>query len=254
MMILLPPSEGKTQATGSQKLDLSSLSFPELTKDREKVLTTLIKVSQQKNSLEVLGVGKSLASEIERNSHLLNEPVAPAHQIYTGVLYDALDFNSLTPAEKKKATEHIFIQSALWGLISLADAIPAYRLSMGTKLGRLGNLSTWWKKELTQKIKGIGHDELFIDCRSGTYQKAWPTPPQQTVLIKPFEMVKGKKKVITHMAKQARGLVARELIESRAKLESIEDVAKVLRKKWNVEVIEPHGTQAWVFEIVAKSS
>ncbi|MFT4185764.1 MAG: peroxide stress protein YaaA [Micrococcaceae bacterium] len=247
MIILLPPSETKNTAIKGEPVNLDNLSFPELKAARTKVLTNLIKVSKQKNALTVLGVGKTIVSEVQRNTRLLEEPTQPAHQVYNGVLYDALDYNSLTSAQQEKAHKSVFVQSALWGLISLADKIPAYRLSMSVKLSRLGNLATWWKKQFKLPFN---EDEIFVDCRSGTYQNAYPTPAEKTVLIKPFEMVNGKKKVITHMAKQTRGLVTHELLQSRKQLKTIEDIAEVLNKKWQVELIEPKGKTPWILEVI----
>ncbi|MFT4245731.1 MAG: peroxide stress protein YaaA [Micrococcaceae bacterium] len=248
MIILLPPSETKNAATTKGKpVNFDNLSFPELKAARTEVLTNLIKVSKQKNALAVLSVGKSIAPEVERNTHLLEEPAQPAHQVYNGVLYDALDYNSLTSAQREKAHKSVLVQSALWGLISLTDKIPAYRLSMSVKLSRLGNLTTWWKKHLELPFSD---DEIFVDCRSGTYQNAYPTPVEKTVLIKPLGIVNGKKKVITHMAKQTRGLVTRELLQSRKQVKTIKDIANILGKKWQVELIEPKGKNPWVLEVI----
>jgi cytoplasmic iron level regulating protein YaaA (DUF328/UPF0246 family) len=41
-MILLPPSEGKSDATGKQKLDFKKLSFPELTKQRQELAAAVV--------------------------------------------------------------------------------------------------------------------------------------------------------------------------------------------------------------------
>ena len=101
-------------------------------------------VSAHEDALALLGVGASLRADVERNTRLHAEPAAPAHQVYSGVLYDALDYNSLTPAQRKKADASVLVISALWGAIRFGDRVPAYRLSMATSLPDVGRLASWW--------------------------------------------------------------------------------------------------------------
>jgi len=136
VLILLPPSEGKTPATDGDSVDWASLSFPGLNTYRAKVLEGLGTVSAHEDALALLGVGASLRADVERNTRLHAEPAAPAHQVYSGVLYDALGYDSLTAAQKRKADETVLVISALWGAIRFGDSVPAYRLSMATALPR----------------------------------------------------------------------------------------------------------------------
>src|SRR6187431_1647470 len=90
VLVLLPPSEGKTPPRSSgPQLDLDSLSSPGLTPLREKVLDALAQVSASPDAMSVLGVGPSLADEVARNVNLRTAPTAPAKKVYTGVLYAA---------------------------------------------------------------------------------------------------------------------------------------------------------------------
>ena len=102
MLILLPPSEGKTPADGGDAVDWAALSFPGLNTYRAKVLEGLGTVSAHEDALALLGVGASLRADVERNTRLHAEPAAPAHQVYSGVLFDALGYDSLTPAQRQE--------------------------------------------------------------------------------------------------------------------------------------------------------
>ena len=114
MLILLPPSEGKTPAPRTHApVNLAELSFPELTTEREDVLEELMRVSAQEDALDVLGVGASLTAEIERNTRLVEEPAHPAAEVYTGVLFEALDYASFSPDERELAQKSVLISSAL---------------------------------------------------------------------------------------------------------------------------------------------
>ncbi len=201
MLILLPPSEGKTPATRGDAVDPASLSFPGLNSYRAKVLEALGTVSAHEDALTLLGVGASLTADVERNTRLHAEPAAPAHQVYSGVLYDALGYRSLTPVQRKKADESVLVISALWGAIRFADRVPAYRLSMGTALPDVGRLASFWKPQLTEALAATTAGELLVDCRSSTYAAAWAPPPEQTVAVNVFSEVNGVRKVVSHFAK-----------------------------------------------------
>ena len=173
MLILLPPSEGKTPApAGNAPVCFADLSFPELTAERESVLEELATVSSGPDALTELKVGASLAAEVERNTRLLTEPAQPAIRTYTGVLFEALDYASFSPAERDAAHWSLLISSALWGILRPEDAIPAYRLSMGVKLGSVGALASFWKGALGTALEATARDQLILDCRSAAYAKS----------------------------------------------------------------------------------
>ena len=97
MLILLPPSESKTAPASGDPLNLASLDLPALTGARSELADALAEVSGGEDALQVLGVGPSLAADVARNRQLRTAPAAPALEVYTGVLYDALDAASLWP-------------------------------------------------------------------------------------------------------------------------------------------------------------
>ncbi|MFP5367590.1 MAG: YaaA family protein, partial [Actinomycetes bacterium] len=192
MLILLPPSEGKTAAGGGHPLDLASLAFPRLTDARREVLTALSKVSARSDAHAVLSVGHSLKDEVRRNIDLLEAPAAPAHSVYSGVLYDALGYRSMTSAQKRKADAAVVVVSALWGAVSFADAVPAYRLSMSVDLPGVGKLAAYWRARLTDVLGERAGEGLVIDCRSSTYAAVWAGPPQRTASVNVFQERNGR--------------------------------------------------------------
>ena len=78
MLVLLPPSEGKTVPRRGRALDLGRLSFPALTPTREAVLRSLMSTSAGPDALTVLGVPPTLGDEVARNRALTTAPTAPA--------------------------------------------------------------------------------------------------------------------------------------------------------------------------------
>ncbi len=247
MLILLPPSEGKTPAAGGDAVDWTALSFPELNVHRAMVLESLGTVSAHEDALALLGVGASLSADVARNTRLHAEPAAPAHQVYSGVLYDALGYNSLTPAQRSRADASVMVVSALWGAIRFADRVPAYRLSMGTALPDVGRLAGFWKPKLNEALTAATAGELLVDCRSSTYAAAWAPPPEQTVAVNVFTEVGGVRKVVSHFAKHTRGELARHLLSRRGKApETPAQLHKAASEKWDAELVpgtarKPHA-------------
>ena len=158
-LILLPPSEGKTGRSRGKAVDLPSLSFPELNEVRETVLDSLAKVSSTSDAYGVLGVGPSLRDEVERNIHWRSEPAVPVSELYSGVLYDALGYSTLSPGSKRRAGARLLVVSAAWGALRMADRVPPYRLSMGTSLPGLGPLASYWRDPLVA-VARCGSGEL----------------------------------------------------------------------------------------------
>jgi len=217
VLILLPPSEGKTAPLRGAAVNLEAMSHPGLNTTRERVLDELALVSKQPDALEQLGVGASLAAEVERNVGLRGEPAAPARTVYSGVLYDALGLAAMTPTQRAKADAHVRIVSALWGVLSPADLIPAYRLSMGVSLGMLGPLAALWREVLDAELAPLAHETVVVDCRSSTYVNAWKPAPGscEWVSVKVLRELNGKRSVVSHNAKHTRGLLARHLLTRR---------------------------------------
>jgi cytoplasmic iron level regulating protein YaaA (DUF328/UPF0246 family) len=196
-------------------VDLDRLSWPELTDPRARVLSALAATSARPDAAEVLGVGPSLAAELERNTRLREVGARPVRDLYTGVLYDALDLATLPPAGRRAAARSVVVVSALWGALRPGDAVPPYRLSMGTDLPGIGPLAAFWREHLAGPLTAAAGSGAVVDCRSSTYQAAWAPPPAvaaRTVAVRVLREHAGRRSVVSHLAKRHRGLVARHLL------------------------------------------
>ncbi|WP_125615016.1 YaaA family protein [Specibacter cremeus] len=251
MLILLPPSEGKTPADAGSPVDLESLHFPELTAARQDVAQALAGVSARPDALDRLGVGASLAHEVIRNTRLAHEPAAPAHSVYTGVLYDALGYHSLTPGQRRKADAAVVVVSGLWGAVRFADRIPAYRLSMSVGLPGLGKLASFWQPLLAAALAGPIAGQLLVDCRSSTYVAAWAPPAAQTVAVNVFTERDGVRKVVSHFAKHTRGELARHLLQRRGNAPATPaQLAAAAAELWTVELVEGTARKPHALNII----
>jgi cytoplasmic iron level regulating protein YaaA (DUF328/UPF0246 family) len=216
VLLLLPPSEGKTAPitdAQARPVDLAALISPELDATRRRILATLADVSSRPDAADVLGVGPGLLSAIARNPHLLTAPAGPAAEVYTGVLYAAAGLGSLVGVARERATRHVRIASALWGVLSPEDRIPAYRLAMGVNLPGIGPLARAWRDPLAAALDPVAADGIVVDCRSSTYVAAW-RPPRGTdwVSVRVLRDLDGTRTVVSHRAKHARGLLVHHLM------------------------------------------
>src|SRR5690606_38790420 len=192
-------------------------SHPELADARRRVGDALVRVSAQRNAMTVLGAGASLAEEVAANIGLWGAATAPAAHVYTGVLYEAAGAHEWTGATLARAADRVRIVSALWGAVSPADDIPAYRLSIGTSLGRLGPLTTFWRTRLATSLDALARDprggtRLVVDCRSSGYVAAWRPDEAEVVGVRVLRELDGTRAVVSHMAKHTRGLLTRRLL------------------------------------------
>lgn len=242
MKILLPPSEGKGFGLVEKPLDLSSLGFTELTASREKVLQSLLKTSKSRAALTTLGLTVGLRNELAHNLEIFTAKTAPAIKIYEGVVYQNIDYASMSKPAQMRFDESALIVSAAFGLLRPRDLIPHYRLSGSVTLPKVGVVSTYWAKQLSGQMPT---EELIVDCRSGTYEKFWKaTTDTNYVKIKvvQFDVAKGQKLAVSHFNKATKGLVTRALVSSRKKLTSSDDVANEIAKAgWEVELTHPAG-------------
>ena len=231
MLVLLPPSEGKTSPRRGKPLDLEALSFESLTATRERVLDALVALARSKpdRALEVLGLSPRQTDEVARDAALETAPTAAAGSVYTGVLYDALDLGSLDSAAKRRAQRSLVISSALFGALRVGDRIPAYRLSGDVSLPPLGALTGVWRDPLAAAMSEAAARGLVVDLRSGTYAAMWkPTGDvaARTVAVRVLQhLPEGSRKVVSHFNKATKGRLVREWLQSGADSRDADDLA-----------------------------
>jgi cytoplasmic iron level regulating protein YaaA (DUF328/UPF0246 family) len=232
VLIVLPPSEGKAALGDGPALDLPKLSFPSLKASREAVLNALDALCKGPEAQTVLGLSPGQLGEIDKNQVLRTAPTLKASDLYTGVLYDNLGLASLSHEAAERAEENLLIFSGLWGLLRITDRVPPYRLSMGVKLSPLGGLGAHWRRSITPVLDA--EPGLVVDLRSSTYVAAW-RPGGRAVAVR----VLRDGKVVSHMAKATRGVIARSLLEGNADPQTPEELAKILDHLGHTVTLEP---------------
>jgi cytoplasmic iron level regulating protein YaaA (DUF328/UPF0246 family) len=165
----------------------------------------------------------------------------PAMAVYSGVLYKALDYQSLSVSAKARCEKSVVIISAKYGALSPSDRIEFYKEKIN---------SVAMRPIVEKKLAGYKKD-LIIDCRSSTYQAVWSAPVDVTVAIRASTVVDGERKVITHMSKKTRGEVTRALLVSRSIPKTPEDIYAIISEKYPCALTPPHDGDPWVLEVIA---
>jgi cytoplasmic iron level regulating protein YaaA (DUF328/UPF0246 family) len=213
MLILLPPSEGKNQPAGKSKLNLTKLAFADQLIDVRTRLVT-----------------KSLTAA----------PAVKAIDVYSGVLYQALDWGSLSVTAKARGDKSLLIVSAIFGVLRPSDVIPNYKAKI---------TSSDWKVALKPVLDGLEAD-LIIDCRSSTYAGVWQSPPDRTAAVRVFKKEKGKISVITHLSKKYRGELTRELLKSGKSPKTPAELLKIAEKKFDCKLINAKENLPWYLDLL----
>lgn len=245
MLILLPPSESKWNRRRGRPADPGTWSFPELAPTRAKVAAALLQASRSPDAADLLGVSPGLLDEVARNLVLDTAPATPVGEVYTGVLYDALDLASLDAASRRRANRWLVVVSALHGAVRPGDRITAYRLSMGATLPGIGPLARVWRPALDEVLPAAAGRGVVVDCRSAAYATAW----RPGARLAP-RWVQVRVPGASHLAKHTRGLVARHLCVQGVTPRSAQALADVVAEAFDVRLHEPTGpTAPWVLDV-----
>ena len=142
---------------------------------------------------------------------------------FNGDVYGGLDAKTLGEAELDWLQQHLCILSGLYGVLRPLDGMQPYRLEMGTRLKTpLGkNLYDFWGSQIAEYLNQRARADLspvVINLASEEYFKAVDRKAlMPRVVTCAFEERKvDGYKVISFMAKRARGLMVRYAVTHRA--------------------------------------
>jgi cytoplasmic iron level regulating protein YaaA (DUF328/UPF0246 family) len=246
MLIFVPPSETKAFPVELPPVELGSLVLPELAPVRARLLKAIVRQARGRASaaLAALGLSEGQAGELAHNRELLSAPAGPAAEVYTGVLYDALDLPDLH--RRGIATDHVLIFSGLWGVLRPGDRIPHYRCSPAVKVPASGSVSAAWRKALRIPLAAHVGDRLVVDLRSGSYASLW-APGSNAVTVRVLhERQSGgavTRSVVSHFNKATKGRLTRALLESGQRPGQPDELADLVRALGYTVEPGPAGTR-----------
>ncbi|MFY0692996.1 MAG: peroxide stress protein YaaA [Paracoccaceae bacterium] len=150
------------------------------------------------------------------------ENAKPAALSFAGDTYTGLEAGSLDADEMAYAQDHLRILSGLYGLLRPLDAIQPYRLEMGSRLrtDKGKSLYDYWGSTLSDALNAQADEigtQVLINCASQEYFGAVDPDALKLRVITPvfMEDKPGGPKIVSFYAKQARGAMARYVIQNR---------------------------------------
>jgi hypothetical protein len=163
--------------------------------------------------------------------HFSPDNARPAMLAFNGDVYDGLQARTLDHADWDWAQTHVRMLSGLYGVLRPLDLMQPYRLEMGTRLHnpKGGNLYRYWGSQLAQHLNACAAQEghqCLVNLASEEYFKAIDLQALQVPVVQcVFEEHRGQDvyKVISFMAKRARGMMLRHAIKHKAR--SMQDLA-----------------------------
>ena len=176
---------------------------------------------------KLMGVSKKIAELNHRRYGEWHAPFTPSNakqalwafrgDVYTGLGADDFDQRDLEFAQK-----HLRILSGLYGVLKPLDLIQPYRLEMGTRFAthKGDNLYQFWGDKITTRLnrdlKSAGSSTL-VNLASVEYFKSVRAGDLDAQVVTPVfkERRNGKYKVISFVAKRARGAMSRYLVKHR---------------------------------------
>ena len=142
----------------------------------------------------------------------------PALDAFIGDIYSGLQVQSLSPADRAYANEHLLILSGLYGGLRALDSVAPYRLEMGYKLPDepYRNLYVFWGDMIARLLPQ--DTSLVVNLSAAEYTKSLLPYLAMPVVAPKFLTVSaktGEPTFVTVHAKIARGAFAHWLIVNR---------------------------------------
>ncbi|HFU74993.1 MAG TPA: YaaA family protein [Arcobacter sp.] len=237
MKILLAPAETKKEGGENLPLQKNIFFYSDEIIDSYETLVTSATTEELSTWFGI----KKLSDVEKYQRSIKNLPTMKAIERYTGVAFEALDYNNLDEVSKKFVDTHVMLFSNLFGILKADDNIPEYKFKQGVILPTI-NQEKYYKEHLKEKLDIYLGDEI-LDLSSGYYQKYY----KPTTSVITYKFLKGGK-VVSHWAKHYRGEMVRQIA-----LNKIESFAQLMNFKFDglqlQEIQEKKNIKTIIMEI-----
>lgn len=222
--------------------------------DKALQLVKIMKLKSVEQIADLMDLSRQLAElnyERYQNFDLKNNPMNysyPALFLFQGDVYQGLNANSWKDEEIEYAQSHLGILSGLYGFLRPLDRIQPYRLEMGVNLENPAgkNLYAFWSKIVTNILNQILAEQsnpVLINLASTEYFKVVDEKKLSypIVTINFYEQKNSELKMIGILAKKARGMMAKYIMQNR--IDSIEQIKEFSEPGYlfNKEISSPNS-------------
>ena len=207
MKLLIPTAK-------EMNLDTSEKTGHPISNETQAVIDALAALSLEELA-SLYKISEERASEERQRIRALKSGTAktyPSLNLFDGLMYRNIRRTDWTEAEVAYAQDHLFITSALYGVIPALTPIAPHRLDFLMKLKVQGkSLKTFWKAVYDQALQ---EEELIISLLSSEFETVFSKEIQdRMVTFKFLEEKNGQLKVHSTISKKARGAFVTALLE-----------------------------------------
>jgi uncharacterized protein len=226
MLFLISPAKSLDYDTPAPA-DLPH-TLPQFTKQSAELIDLLRRYSPQQIS-ELMDLSDALSGLNVARYHAWRPKFTAKNSkqailAFNGDVYDGMDAKTLKAADLEWAQSHLVMLSGLYGALRPLDWMQPYRLEMGTRLANPAgsNLYKFWGAQIANYLDAQLAQEkapVIVNLASNEYFKVVDRKALKARVVEcVFEEHKnGQYKVISFMAKRARGMMARFAIQKRIK-------------------------------------
>jgi len=224
MLIVISPA--KKLDMSAEESALKKVTQP-IFGEKSQELVTQLKSLKTKDFVELMGVSENIA-KLNRERYqewalpFTEKNAKAAILAFKGDVYQGMAPEHFKTVDFDYAQKHLRILSGLYGCLRPKDLMQAYRLEMGTafKNARGKNLYDFWQESITAHLNEVmkaNKSEFLINLASNEYFKSVDRRVLNKEVVTPIfkEYKNGNYKVISFLAKKARGMMAAYLIQNR---------------------------------------
>ncbi|MBS3990493.1 MAG: YaaA family protein [Erysipelothrix sp.] len=187
---------------------------------------------------ELFSISSKLAQQTYDSIQL--DQIHPAIFYYHGEAFKSLQISEMSDEDIQFMQEHVYIYSALYGLLRPLDGIQYYRLDFLTPLEKLGikKARTIIKKDVTNKLV-IDESEVVVSICSQEYKDMIDLKRLQVhkkvIDVSFISIQNDNEKIVSVHSKQARGLFLRKCVQdSITTLEGLLSIESF--SGWNLDI------------------
>ncbi len=189
ILYLLPPSEWKNPL-GIKWAESLSFAF-------EKPMH----IAKNATERDLKCKEKRYEEGIELNTHIEDSPILPAIERYSGVMYTAIGYDTMSKQAKTYFQNHFLILSGMYGILKPTDMIGNYKLPIETKW-----LKDFWGSQITETLNDMQVD-VVVDVLPKSYAKMidWSELKAHIIRINFLHNRDWKLQKMTHGVKKVKG-------------------------------------------------
>ncbi len=224
-ILLLPGADGKRQGGNPLAPDMFDYRasntfnyFSELNPERRALIRAVQAQAEAGSGLDrLLGTaGEGVEEAVEINRHVFDAPLLAAIERYgPGVMYRAMEFETLPTGAQRRLLENGVILSGMFGLLRPDDLIPDYRLRIDATVDGIGSVTGYWRDIVSPRLDRLVEDKIVWNLLPASHEEAWVDGVTYARMyrVRFYKQEDGERKAVAHGARELGGSLVHYIVE-----------------------------------------